>query len=258
MFNSAISISASVSFSLFATSAGLLFSPSFCSEDEVSSSSSSSSACSSSSSSSPSNFFRSASENSAGKPSFFLYSSINFRYSLLLRFNFLSLSLSESMIRCSCAGDRIWFNFTLHLMDFARCPKFNVEMVSSALNGAGEHAQIIVVFEFPPNDCCKIRVSFEFLNGMCFFFSTNAFIHCPSADKEALIRFASSNVCPVAPVFPTFSDPAKSTKFKDPCLTVPVAASFCNTRMIKTEWDLDDTAFIFVDATTRLFAPTSK
>lgn len=42
--------------------------------------------------------------------------------------------------------------------------------------------------------------------------SVRALITMPSADNDLLIFFASSNVWPEAPVFPTFSDPARSTR----------------------------------------------
>ena len=45
----------------------------------------------------------------------------------------------------------------------------------------------------------------------------------PSADSDLLIFFASSNVCPDAPVFPTFSEPARSTRYRLPVFCAPVS-----------------------------------
>ena len=44
-------------------------------------------------------------------------------------------------------------------MFFAREPNFNVEVVSSILSFAGEHAIIKAVLELPPSDSYKTLVS---------------------------------------------------------------------------------------------------
>ena len=75
------------------------------------------------------------------------------------------------------------------------------------------------VFEFPPSDSESIRVSFDFLYGMWFvFLSVSAFITLPSVVRDWLMLFASSRVCPSAPVFEIRSEPAKSTKYSLPIL----------------------------------------
>ena len=48
------------------------------------------------------------------------------------------------------------------------------------------------------------------------FPSVNALITIPRADNDLLIFLASSRVCPEAPVFPTFSEPARSTRYRFP------------------------------------------
>jgi hypothetical protein len=48
---------------------------------------------------------------------------------------------------------------------------------------------------------------------MCSFFSdVKAFITLPRQLKDLFIFFASSSCCPLTPVLPTFSEPARSIK----------------------------------------------
>ena len=73
---------------------------------------------------------------------------------------------------------------------------------------------IIYVFEFPPNESCKILVSLEFLYviNLSFFYYDNAEITFPSSSKPKFIFIPSFKVAPVAPVFLALYDPARSTK----------------------------------------------
>lgn len=102
-------------------------------------------------------------------------------------------------------------------------------MVSSRLNTWGLHVINSVVLVLPPNDSFNIWVSLESRKGTCVRFDfVKALMQFPRAlsvttrsMKESylsdwLIFFASSRVSPVAPVFPTFSDPAKSARFNLP------------------------------------------
>ena len=66
----------------------------------------------------------------------------------------------------------------------------------------------------------------------------------PSALKLLLIFLASSSVCPVAPVLPIFSDPARSTRKSEPVFWVPVSVLRAWTVMTKIECERDDSAFI--------------
>lgn len=66
---------------------------------------------------------------------------------------------------------------------------------------------------------------------------------------------ASSNCCPTTPVLPTFSDPAKSTKYNLLCFVESFFVFFCATWMIKSEWLRDDLSFIPVNATFLFCAP---
>jgi hypothetical protein len=75
------------------------------------------------------------------------------------------------------------------------------------------------VFELPPSDSDKILVSFDSRYGICVaFLSVRALMTFPSVVKLLLIIFASSSVCPAAPVFDIFSEPAKSTRYSYPVL----------------------------------------
>lgn len=49
----------------------------------------------------------------------------------------------------------------------AREAKCSVDLVSGALSAAGEQATSSSVLELPPNDSCRMRVSFELRYGTC-------------------------------------------------------------------------------------------
>lgn len=97
-------------------------------------------------------------------------------------------------------------------------PNLNVLRVYLSLYVHIEQQITKVVLLFPPNDSCNILVNFESLYGTCYFFyDVRAFITLPSALKDLFMFFAYYNCCPTTPVFPTFSDPAKSTKYNLLC-----------------------------------------
>lgn len=66
----------------------------------------------------------------------------------------------------------------------------------------------------------------------------------PSALRLLLIFLASSSVCPVAPVLPIFSLPAKSTRNSEPVFCVPVSVLRCWIVMTKIECERDDSEFM--------------
>ena len=74
--------------------------------------------------------------------------------------------------------------------------------------------------------------------------SVSAFITFPNAERDLFIFLASSRVCPVAPVFPTFSEPARSTRKSWPVRTEPVDKFFWEIVRTKIEWERDDSAFM--------------
>jgi hypothetical protein len=121
---------------------------------------------------------------------------------------------------------------------------------------------------------------------MCALPSESALMTWPSADRDWLIFFASSSVCPFAPVLPTFSlpaprhdvthqararalssnqvarlhwsvVPARSTRLRRPLFFEPSVFSW-STVIMKTEWLLELTAFMLVDATARVESPASS
>lgn len=67
----------------------------------------------------------------------------------------------------SSSGDNSALTRAEFLIDLARIPKRRVDSVSASLYDEGEQLMMRVVREFPPNDSCKIRVSFESRYGMC-------------------------------------------------------------------------------------------
>ena len=77
--------------------------------------------------------------------------------------------------------------------------------------------------------------------------SVRELITFPSAERDLLIFLASSRVWPVAPVLPTFSDPARSTRKSCPERMEPVSMFFWEMVRTKMEWDREDSAFMSVD-----------
>lgn len=127
---------------------------------------------------------------------------------------------------------------------------------------AGEIAHIINVFELPPNAFCSIRVRHESLYGTTVPFplpialSASVLITNPSTDNDLLIPAAYFSLSPVAPVFPTFSLPAKSTRYITDSfsLFLPYNAYLCLNYIDIIVCALDDDAFISV-AAIDLFLP---
>jgi len=76
--------------------------------------------------------------------------------------------------------------------------------------------------------------------------SVSAFITFPNAERDLFIFLASSRVWPVAPVLPTFSDPARSTRKSCPERMEPVSMFFWEIVRTKMEWDREDSAFMSV------------
>ena len=85
------------------------------------------------------------------------------------------------------------------------------------------------VWELPPRDSCRILVSLESRYGMKAFFdfcSVRALMTLPSAESDLLIILASSKVEPLASVFSTFSEPARSQQNNFPYFYVSVFVFF--------------------------------
>ena len=115
---------------------------------------------------------------------------------------------------------------------------------------------ISAVLALPPSESCSTRVSFESRYGTCVDLpSVSALITCPRALRDLLIFFASSSCVPVACVFRTISEPARSTSTSLPVRFAVVSVSVCSTFTVKTECDREDPSFIPVAATARLAAP---
>ena len=118
--------------------------------------------------------------------------------------------------------------FGLFLIAFARIPNRRVEMVSASLKAEGEHVMIREVLALPPSESYSTRVSLESRYGTWEdFLSVSANMTFPKADKDLLMFFASSSLFPSAPVFPTFSLPARSTKYNFPVLLLKSNLEFC-------------------------------
>ena len=83
---------------------------------------------------------------------------------------------------------------------------------------AGDTAQIMIVLELPPRAFYKILVKLESLYGTTVFFSfpialsARTLMHVPKTVKLLLMAHPSFSRWPSAPVYPAFSEPARSTK----------------------------------------------
>ena len=83
------------------------------------------------------------------------------------------------------------------------------------------------VLELPPKLSLSIRVNLESRYGTWVLFpSVRAVITCPKVVRLLLIVLASSRVYPVAPVFATFSLPARSTRYNLPYLELKSVVLF--------------------------------
>uniref|UniRef100_A0A182J2R4 Uncharacterized protein n=1 Tax=Anopheles atroparvus TaxID=41427 RepID=A0A182J2R4_ANOAO len=137
-------------------------------------------------------------------------------------------------------------------------PKSSVDFVSDSLKLAGEQQMTMVVRALPPSDSCRMRVSFESRYGMCVLLpSARAEITLPSADSDLLMFFASSSTVPSAPVFDTFSEPARSTRYSLPDSFFSFSMFSCLTLIRKTECERDECSFMFVTAMCRFDLPSS-
>lgn len=108
------------------------------------------------------------------------------------------------------------FTYTFIFRIFARFANIRVERVSPRYAFDGWIFANSFVIEFPHNESFKKCVSFESLNGICFFFfelSTKALITFPNTCNDRLILHPSLNRSPSTLVCFALSLPAKSTIF---------------------------------------------
>eukprot|EP00966_Prymnesium_polylepis_P105610 2446065-Prymnesium_polylepis.1 len=119
-----------------------------------------------------------------------------------------------------------------------------------------------MVTELPPSDSCSTRVSFELRYGMKTFLpffdcSASALMTLPSAESDLLIFAPSLSLSPVAPVFETRSEPARSTRLivARTSFFWPPITSICCILMMKIECEREEVAFMFVAATARWSFP---
>mmetsp|Transcript_119136 Transcript_119136/g.337736 ORF Transcript_119136/g.337736 Transcript_119136/m.337736 type:complete len:421 (-) Transcript_119136:591-1853(-) len=138
----------------------------------------------------------------------------------------------------------------------------SVLMVSSKLNLDGLTQASSSVRLLPMSASFRSRVSFESRKGgkhLLLGFAKSA-ITRPKVVSDWLMPIPSLRRVPVAPVLFSLSLPARSTKCIFACLSTELVPSAISIRTctVKTACDLDDTAFICVAPTARLFAPKSR
>ena len=168
------------------------------------------------------------------------------------------------------------FTFTVFLMFLALVAYLSVFSVSSKLVSTGETHATTHVFEFPPSESCRRRVSFESRYGTCVrgvlsaetpppprFASSplSAAMTFPSANSPLLMLMLSWNRDPVALVFLFRSDPARSTRWNlaDAYrFDESFVKSVCSMMMVKMACDREESAFIFVPPVVRATQPSSR
>ncbi len=126
---------------------------------------------------------------------------------------------------------------------------------------------IIQVFEFPPKLSCNILVSLEFLkviNWAYFFYIERADITFPNYKRPRLMLIPYLRVAPVAPVFLTLQDPAKSTKTNFAVINPqsvdfsPFTIGYCSMKTEKMACDREEASFIMVEAVVLWQLPLSN
>jgi len=78
----------------------------------------------------------------------------------------------------------------------------------------------MIVLAFPPRALANNLVSVESLYGIFLPPSANALITIPSIERDLFILAASFSRSPLAPVLPTFSLPARSTRLMTDNLSI--------------------------------------
>ena len=126
-----------------------------------------------------------------------------------------------------------------------RDAKLRLQTVSPRLYTAGLMFTNMRTLALPPSESCRRNVSFEFRNGMCVaFLLPSALITSPSAERDLLMFCASFSLSPVASVFESRSEPAKSIRCSFPTLLVPSMRFFPLTANVKMECDREECSFM--------------
>ena len=119
------------------------------------------------------------------------------------------------------------FIWGLFFIFYAFDPYLRVLRDSCLFWTCGETVTIMHVFELPPRESARIRVSLDSRYGKCWAYgSLNAFIRRPRVDKLWLILLASASPVPWASVLAQRSEPARSTSWSFPILLHPLISSF--------------------------------
>ena len=150
------------------------------------------------------------------------------------------------------------FTFTI----LARFAKWRVERVYWKHKTFMDTVAIRNVFEFPPRESLSKLVSFESRYGIwdLALSQARALMTIPSEVRDLLMLPASFNRSPEAAVIFCLSDPARSTKCSLGVLRIlwPLDSMRMEKLMVKMEWDLEDSLFINVSPTWRLFIPSAR
>ena len=146
---------------------------------------------------------------SCSKAILFFCSAISFSTKLISSFKLLIYSSYFSIISLSPSTTFFFIWIFIHLALFANC---KVNIVSSKLRTAGDNVAINTMRPLPLRGSCKIRVSFDSLNGINFlFWETIKFIHLLKAKRDLFILPVSVKLLKLL-FIEVFSLPAKSTK----------------------------------------------
>eukprot|EP00123_Amoebidium_parasiticum_P014693 comp22602_c0_seq1/m.34666 comp22602_c0_seq1/g.34666 ORF comp22602_c0_seq1/g.34666 comp22602_c0_seq1/m.34666 type:complete len:333 (+) comp22602_c0_seq1:1550-2548(+) len=187
-------------------------------------------------------------------------------------------SMISQRIFASTSALLSWLITALFLMLRALFAYLSVLRVSGSLMSAGDMHAIISVRLLPPRESCNSLVSFESLYGTwppLLASSPRALMTLPRASSPELIAMPSLARSPVAPVFLSLSDPARSTKWNfevrklspepPPVLLLPSSPSvfrwkgFLWSRVrVKMACEREDVWFMFVLAVVRARDPLCR
>mmetsp|Transcript_6958 Transcript_6958/g.10181 ORF Transcript_6958/g.10181 Transcript_6958/m.10181 type:complete len:219 (-) Transcript_6958:475-1131(-) len=174
-------------------------------------------------------------------------------------------SLFNSLTCCSyCFSSALSLKCTLIVASFFTRiildANFRVDSVSSSCAFSPHIFAIIVVTEFPPKESFNIYVSLDCRYGIWSLAGDDkATTTCSKNVSDLLMYFASVNVCPLECVFPTRSDPAKSTKLSFDKIVFPWDSTLdrISKWIVKTQCDREDCLFILCSVIARLVSPSN-
>mmetsp|Transcript_17075 Transcript_17075/g.59890 ORF Transcript_17075/g.59890 Transcript_17075/m.59890 type:complete len:230 (-) Transcript_17075:981-1670(-) len=170
---------------------------------------------------------------------------------------------SRSTSASSCrtfrrSGSMLRFTRACVMTCFAESANLMVDTDSSALEATGDSVAMTRVLALPPRLSLISCVSLLLRYGMNFSPVESAEMTSPSADRDLLMACASFSRSALAPVLPTRSLPARSTRLSLPVVIFLVCLLYTSMSTEKMRCEREDSAFILVAPTCRAPLPASK